>query len=137
MMMPDPNIPGYELERSINCADGGYRFIYDAAPLGYAGLKVEMIYGADAVLISEVYRVAGRTFFCPDLTVATWHREYDYRVSDLCEQPAGAIAAESRNNPDQLSGSIAASVSQTPTETRRVAAASQTAAVALSGAAAE
>jgi hypothetical protein len=51
----------------------------------------------------------------------------------LCEKPEGAIATESRNNTNQLSGPIAASVSQTSTETRRVAAASQIAAVALSG----
>jgi hypothetical protein len=134
MIMPDPDIVGYDLERAINCVDGGYRFVYDAAPLGYADLKVDMIYGADAVLISRIYRVAGRTFFCPDLAAAAWHGAYDYRVSNLRQKPEGAIAAESRNNPDQLSRPIAASVGQASTNTRRVAAAAQGAAVAVSGA---
>jgi hypothetical protein len=134
MMMPDPNITGYVLERAIACVNGDLRFIYDAAPLGYAGLKVERITSDIGELISEFYRVAGRAFFCPDLAAAAWHGAYDYRVSDLREKPEGAIATESRNNTDQLSRSIAASVSQTSTETRRVAAAAQTAAVALSGA---
>jgi hypothetical protein len=137
MIMPDPNIPGFELERALNCVDGGYRFIYDAAPVGYPKLKADMIYGADAVLSSRIYRVAGCTFFCPDLAAAAWHGAHDYRVSDLSEQPEGSNTAEGRVSPYQLPRSVAASVGQTSTDDRRVAAASQTAAVAVSGAAAK
>ena len=43
MMMRDPNIAGYVLEREIECVNGDWRFLYDAAPLGYAGLKLECI----------------------------------------------------------------------------------------------
>jgi hypothetical protein len=133
MNLMNPSVAGYVLERAIECINGDWHFVYDAAPIGYAGLKVECLCNGIGELIAEFYRVAGRTFFNPDLAAAAWHGAYDYRVSDLCEQLAGAVAAESRNNTDQLSRPIAASVGQTSTETRRVAAASQGAAVALSG----
>jgi hypothetical protein len=134
MIMLNPNISELALERAVECLNGHWRFVYDAHPIGYAGLKVECICSDIGELIVEFYRVAGRVFFNPDLAAAAWHREYGYRVSNICEQPEGAIAAEGRNNPNQLSGSVAASVSQTSTDARRVAAAAQGAAVALSGA---
>jgi hypothetical protein len=134
MNLLSPFVVGYELERAIECVNGDRRFIYDAAPIGYAGLKVEFVCNELGETVAEFYRVAGRTFFCPDLAAAAWHGAYDYRVSNLCEKPEGAIAAEGRDNPDQLSGSIVASVGQASTDARRVAAAAQTAAVALSGA---
>jgi hypothetical protein len=81
MMMPDPNIAGFVLERARQTVDGGLRVIYDAAPIGYAGLKLERVCNESGLVIGEFYRVAGRVFFCPNLAAAALHREYDYRVS--------------------------------------------------------
>jgi hypothetical protein len=43
MNLLNPFVVGYELERAIECVNGDRRFIYDAAPIGYAGLKVEFV----------------------------------------------------------------------------------------------
>lgn len=89
MNLMNPSVVGYELERAIECVNGDWHFIYDAAPVGYAGLKMECVCNALGEVMGEFYRVAGRTFFCPDLAAAAWHGAYDYRVSDLREQPEG------------------------------------------------
>jgi hypothetical protein len=77
MDLINPNVAGYVLERAIECMNGNWRFVYDAAPVSYAGLKVECICSEVGEPIAEFYRVAGRTFFCPDRAAAVWHGAYD------------------------------------------------------------
>ena len=72
MMMPDPNITGYVLERAIECVNGNWRFIYDAAPLGYVGLKVETIVDNWGVAVGELYRFAGHVYGTAEAAAAAW-----------------------------------------------------------------
>jgi hypothetical protein len=113
MNVLSPTVVGYVLERAIECVNGDWHFVYDAEPIGYAGLKVECICNEIGELLGEFYRVAGRTFFCPDLAIAAWNIANAYDVFDLCKKPEGAAAAEGRDDSDQLSRKAAADVGPT------------------------
>jgi hypothetical protein len=56
MIILNPNIFGYALERVIECVNGDWRFVYDAGPRGYAGLKLECICNDLGETLSDFYR---------------------------------------------------------------------------------
>jgi hypothetical protein len=62
MIMLNPTVSGYVLERASRCRNGDWHFVYDAGPQGYTGLKVECITTDLGETISEFYRLAGRVY---------------------------------------------------------------------------
>jgi hypothetical protein len=74
MIMLNPNISGYALERAIECVNGDWRFVYGAGPQGYAGLKVECITTDLGETISEFYRLAGRVYQSAEAALAAFVR---------------------------------------------------------------
>jgi hypothetical protein len=97
----NPNISDLALERAVECLNGGWRFVYDAGPLGYAGLKVECICNDLGETLAEFYRVAGRVFFSIESAMYAWMGCFD--VSNLRTGNEGTSAAEGPENSDRRS----------------------------------